>query len=266
MFAACLLADGAQAQGKLEAHYVATLAGIPIGKGAWIIDIGDDQYRAAASGGTSGLLRVFAGGEGTGAAQGLITSGRLVPASYSASITGGKKTDEVRLALAGGSVKETVIHPPQSPDPERVPITEAHLRGVLDPMTGSLMRVAGSGDPLSAEACVNTISIFDGRLRYDLHLAFKRMENVKAHKGYAGPVVVCAVYFTPVAGYIPSRSAIKYLRQQREMEVWLAPIANTRVLVPFRFSVPTPIGQGVLEASEFVSIPQPSRAAAAKTQ
>ena len=40
--------------------------------------------------------------------------------------------------------------------------------------------------------------------------------------------------FTPIAGYVPSRPAIKYLIQQRDIEVWLAPIAATRVVVPFR--------------------------------
>jgi len=55
------------------------------------------------------------------------------------------------------------------------------------------------------------------------------------------------------------------------MEMWLAPIAGTRVLVPFRFSVPTPFGLGVLQATYFVAQPQPTQAlrqapAAAKTQ
>ena len=45
------------------------------------------------------------------------------------------------------------------------------------------------------------------------------------------------------------------------MEVWLAPIAGTRVLVPFRVSIPTPIGLGVLQATQFVSVPQPRAAA-----
>ena len=43
------------AQGKLDARYTASLAGVPIGKGAWIIDIGEDQYTAAASGMTAGI-------------------------------------------------------------------------------------------------------------------------------------------------------------------------------------------------------------------
>ena len=88
------------------------------------------------------------------------------------------------------------------------------------------------------------------------------MDKVKADKGYAGPVVVCAVYFSPIAGYIPSRAAIKYIAKLRDMEVWLAPIAGTRVLVPFRAQGPTPIGQAVLEATQFVSVAIPTRASA----
>ena len=45
---------------------------------------------------------------------------------------------------------------------------------------------------------------------------------------------------------MPTRPAIKYLVEQRDMEIWLAPIGTTRVLVPFRVSIPTPIGQGVM--------------------
>jgi hypothetical protein len=103
-------------------------------------------------------------------------------------------------------------------------------------------------------------------MRYELKLDYKRMDHVKAEKGYSGPVVVCAVYFTPVAGYIPSRTAIKYLTKERDIEVWLAPIAGTRVLVPFRVQAPTPIGRAVLEASEFVAVPVPSRAAVSGTK
>jgi hypothetical protein len=247
----------AQAQGKLDALYTATLAGIPLGKGAWVIDIGDEQYTAAVSGVTTGVLRVFASGEGTGIARGYVSSGTLVPSAYAASITADKKTEELRMGLAGGVVKEYSIDPPTPPHPERIPITDAHRRGVTDPMTGSLVKVPGTGNMLSPEACqTRTTPVFDGRLRYDLSLAYKRMETVKADKGYAGPVVVCAVYFKPIAGYVPNRPAVKYLTEQREMEVWLAPISGTRFMVPFRIAVPTPLGVGALQATQFVTAPQ----------
>ena len=253
----------AYAQGKLDARYTAWLSGIPLGKGAWVIDIGEDQYSAAAIGKTSGLVRIFAPGEGSGAANGIVISNQFAPASYAASITTGKKTEETRMALSAGNVQDFAITPPPPPpSSDRVPLTDAHRRGVLDPMTASLARIAGNGDMFSPEACQRRLSVFDGRLRYDLAFAFKRIEMVKAAKGYAGPAVVCAVYFSPVAGHNPDRAAIKYLVEQREIEVWLVPISGTRVLVPFRVSVPTPLGLGVLEATQFVSMPQPAKASA----
>ncbi len=142
-----------------------------------------------------------------------------------------------------------------------MPLTEAQQRGVLDPMTASLMRVAGNGELLVPESCQRKLAVFDGRLRYDLQFAYKRMETVKADKGYAGPALVCSVSFSPVAGHDPTRTAIKYLTKLRDIEIWLAPIAGTRVLVPYRIQGPTPIGQAVVEATQFVSVPMPSKAA-----
>ncbi len=250
----------ASAQGRLEARYSATIAGIPIGSGTWAIDVADTQYTAAVSGSTSGLLRAFTGGQGDSTARGTLNGGRPLSSIYAATISSRKKSDFIRFTIDNGNVKDFQVDPPQDDDPERVPLTEAHQHGVLDPMTASIVRMPGNGELLSSEACQRTLAIFDGRLRYDMQFAFKRMDKVKATKGYAGPVVVCSAYFTPVAGYIPSRAAIKYLAKQRDMEVWLAPIAGTRVLVPFRAQGPTPIGQAVLEAYEFVSVPVPTRA------
>lgn len=252
------------AQGRLEAHYAATLAGIPIGTGSWVIDITETQLTATVNGATSGLLRAFTGGQGNATARATLNGGRVVSSIYAATITGRKKINSVRFAVANGNVKDLKVDPPTDEDPERIPITETSQRGVLDPMTASLVRMSGNGDLLTAEVCQRTLEIFDGRLRYDLQLAFKRMDKVKAGKGYAGPVVVCSAYFAPIAGFVPSRAAIKYLTKQRDMEMWFAPVAGTRVLVPYRAQGPTPIGQAVLEASEFVSTP--NAANGSKTQ
>jgi hypothetical protein len=249
------------AQGKLEAQYEATLAGIPVGRGAWNIDISDDQFSASAIGGTSGLLKTFASGSGTGAAQGRVVNGALVSTNYSASTTTSKKSEAIRMVLTNGTIKEFVIEPEPPVDPDRIPVTDAHRRNVLDPMTGSMLRVPGSGDPLSPEACRVGASIFDGRMRYDLKLDFKRMETVRAERGYQGPVVVGAIYFAPIAGYIPDRPVIKYLIAARNMEIAFAPVLGTRVLVPYRMVIPTPLGVAMLEATQFITTPTPPRVA-----
>jgi hypothetical protein len=256
--------DAAFAQGRLEAQYEASLAGIPVGKGAWNIEISDDSYAASAVGGTTGILKTIANGSGSGEAQGRIVNGALVPANYKASTTTSRKSETIHITLAGGNVKEFGIDPEPPVDADRIPVTDAHKKGVLDPMTSSLVRVPGNGDPVSPEACRGSAAVFDGRLRYDLKLDFKRMETVKSDRGYHGPVVVCAVYFSPIAGYIPDRPVIKYLAGARNIEIAFAPLAGTRVLVPYRMVIPTPLGTAMLEATQFLTQAVPPHVA--KTQ
>ncbi|WP_040771906.1 DUF3108 domain-containing protein [Rhodopseudomonas sp. B29] len=256
-----VLPDSACAQAKLDARYEASLAGIEVGKGAWVIEIDDDRYAASATGATSGLLQAFSSGHGSGASQGKIVGDQMVPATYTANIASGKKAETIRMTLNSGNVKEFSIEPEPPVDADRIPVTDAHKRGVLDPMTGSLVRAPGTGDPMSPDTCRTATPIFDGRMRYDLKLDYKRIETVKAEKGYAGPALVCAIYFSPISGYIPDRAAIKYLIEQRKMEVWLVPLTGTRVLVPFKVKIPTPLGNAVLEATQFVVSAMPPKSA-----
>src|SRR4030088_1168240 len=231
MTAADAQLGGSFGQGKLDARYTVTLGGLPVGRGAWVIDITDDHFTASASGATSGLMRVFASGQGQSAARGTVSSGgQLMPSTYASSIVTDQKFDEVRMVISSGNVREFVADPPP------------------DPMTASLGRVPGNGAPLVPQACQRTLAVFDGRMRYDLKLAFKRLEQVRADKGYQGVAVVCSVHFAPIAGHIPDRAAIKYLTELRDIELWLAPIAGTRVMVPYWGSVPTPLRVGVMQA------------------
>jgi hypothetical protein len=250
------------AQGKLEARYRMTLAGIPIGKGSWVVEINGAHYSAATSGTTTGLMRVLTHGEGTSAVRGTLRDGQPVHSVYASTIISRKNIDKVRVTINDGDVKDFRADPPPDKIHERVPVTDTQRHGVLDPLTASLIRAPGAGKTLVPEACQRTLAIFDGRLRYDLKLAFKRMDMVKAEKGYAGPVVVCAVYFSPISGHIPSAVTIKYISKLRDMEIWLAPITGTRVLVPFRAQGPTPIGDAVLQATQFVTVAAPTWASA----
>jgi Protein of unknown function (DUF3108) len=253
---------GAQAQGKLEATYAASLAGIQVGKGRWTIDITEDKFSAVGHGATAGLLRVFASGEGNSSAQGAIINGAPASKSFAATVTFDKKTEDFRMTLESGVVKEATITPPPEHNPERLPLTDAHRQGVSDPVTATLIRVPGNVSTTGPEVCQRTLTVFDGRMRYDLQLAYKRTDQVSTQKGYTGSAVVCAVTFVPIAGYNPNRAGIKYLMGSRDMELTLVPIAGTRVVVPYRVMVPTPIGPGILHAIEFVSVAQPRATAA----
>ena len=250
------------AQGRLDAQYEATLAGHPRRQGRLDHRHLGRPFSASAAGGTAGLLKAFAGGSGTGAAQGRVVAGALVATNYSATTTTSKKTEAIHIVLSNGNVKEFGIEPVPPVDPDRIPVTDAHRHGVYDPMTGSMLRVPGTSRSAHARRpAAPAPAIFDGRMRYDLKLDFKRMETVKAEKGYHGPAVVCAIYFTPVAGYIPDRPVIKYLAAQRNIEIAFVPVAGTRILVPFRMTIPTPLGPALLEATQFITTATPPRVA-----
>ena len=74
---------------------------------------------------------------------------------------------------------------------------------------------------------------------------------MRTESGYQGRTIVCAVGYDPIAGHEASDFRVKYLRQSTGMEMWLAPIADTRVLAPIRISVPTLVGTAELAATRF---------------
>ncbi len=245
----------ASAQSKLEARYGITVAGISVGKGAWTIDIGTDQYSMSTTGSASGIASVMVSGEGTVTVRGAMKDGKPLPASFASSVVQDKEKTELKMTLDGGNVKDvTVAAAPPADD--RIEITDAHKRGVIDPLSALLVPAAATGAAVSAEACAHTLPIFDGRRRFDLKLSFKRIDKVKADKGYAGPVAVCAVTLQPQAGYRKSSTLVKYLSDGREIEIWFAPVAGTKVLAPFRLSVANMLGNLVVQANQFEVLAQ----------
>lgn len=257
------LAVPADAQGRVEATYRATLAGIPIGSGSWIIDIGPKQYAGAASGRASGLVRILVSGEGSSTVRGTIKQGRLIPSLFAANIHS-HDSYQIHMEMSGGNVKTLKNDPPLVESPDRIPLKDVHRQGILDPMTALMITVPGTGEIVSSEACQAKLPIFDGRQRFDLILSYKRMDTVEAEKGYRGSAVVCSASYVPIAGHRPGRYVIRYLQETRDIEIWLAPIAGTRVLIPYRVSVPTLFGNAILQAAQFeteAQLPSPSRAA-----
>jgi hypothetical protein len=196
------------------------------------------------------VLRVLASGEGTLEAHGLVKDGALSPTEFTAKTKSDGDNADIRMVLDGGAVKDLDASTPP-PSEDRVPLTDAHRQGVTDPLSAVMIASAGNGDVLSADACKRTLPVFDGRRRFDLALSYKRMDKVKADKGYDGPVVVCAVTFKAIAGHRASSPLVKYLSGGRDIELWLAPVAGTRLLAPFRLQVASMLGNLVVAADTF---------------
>jgi len=118
---------------------------------------------------------------------------------------------------------------------------------------------------VTSDACKRTLPIFDGRRRFDLALSFKRIDRVKADRGYGGPVVVCAVTFRAIAGHRRDSALLDFLTGGREIELAFAPIAGARLLAPFRLSIVSLLGNLVIEATEFTATTAQAATPAAAT-
>jgi hypothetical protein len=106
------------------------------------------------------------------------------------------------------------------------------------------------GEPLvSDKACNRSIPVFSGWHRFDIMLSYRGTREVRTEQGYAGPVVVCEARYRPIAGHRP-KASIKRTEEAR-IEIWLAPVEGTRVLLPYRAEVDTVLGRGVLQARRF---------------
>jgi hypothetical protein len=246
------LAGEARADTRLDVHYTIKVAGISVGKSDMSTAIGGADYTTSASGQASGAVRWLVSGEGTITTRGAVVDGRLVPASFTLSTTREKEKDAAKMTIDGGNVKDLAVETTATKD-DRVPVTDADRKGIVDPLTALLIQMEGTGEVVAAAACKRTLPIFDGRRRFDLALAFKRIEQAKAEKGYAGAVVVCAVTLRPIAGHRPGSTLLKYLTDGREIEMAFAPIAGTRLLAPFRLSIASMLGNLVIEATEFTT-------------
>ena len=239
----------AQADSRLVAHYRISVAHIAVGTSAIEAVVGGNTYTAAASGRASGVMRIVVSGEGFVSVRGAVVDGRLVPERFRSRTSDEDEKAEVVMTLDDGNVTGLSAESTASDD-KRVPLAPEHRRGILDPLSALLIDVPGERDPVDAEACRRMLPIFDGRRRFDLALAFKRIESVKAY-GFAGPAVVCAVVFRAIAGHRADSALVKYLADGRDIELALAPIAGTRLLAPFRLSVSSMLGDMVIAATSF---------------
>jgi hypothetical protein len=245
------------AQTRLVSQYSISIAGISIGRGELAADIDEDGYVAQGSGRASGFLRILVSGQAQVSARGRLLDGRPAPTTFSARLDDENEHSVIAMTFDNGGVKALDAESNLAVS-DRLPVTAEHRRNVSDPVSALLVPAA---EGLAPAACQRTLHIFDGQRRYDLVLTFKRVDTAKA-AGFAGSVVVCTVALKPIAGHKPGSALVKYLTGGRELELWLAPIADTRLLGPYRLSVANLIGDLVIAATSYeatTSAPLPLR-------
>ncbi len=249
MAATLVGAAGARAD-VLHAIYRVSLIGLPIGAVNLNANLTPTSYSIQGDGKATGLAKLLGNARGASAGTGAIVQGHVSPATFATIAASSNMTRTIRMALAGNSVTGVEISPPFDEKPDRVPLGPGDEKGVVDPVGAVIITAPHSGPIVSPAACDRKIPIFDGYTRFDIDLTYVG-ERRAAAKGYDGPVVVCAARYVPIAGHRRDRPATKFMADNKDLEVWLAPIEKDHVLIPFRVSVRTMIGTTVVEATEF---------------
>ncbi len=189
--------------------------------------------------------------QGVTNSQGLMTANGPVPQSYNFRYATNDRREAVELRFQQRMVQDIIINPPQHPGPRNVPITAAHLQNVVDPLSAVVLlsqaRLTRGGD-----ACNKRLPIFDGKMRYDLVLFPKGTRAIPAAGRLHGMAHVCGVKFVPIAGHKPGKqSENDYATGNSGIEVWLVPLPEAGLLVPYYVIVPTPAGTATIVTAKF---------------
>ncbi len=245
----------------MEAVYSITIAGFSVGTadvkshfdgGAYSIDL---QARL------TGLAGLLVEGRGAASASGTVSGQRVTPRAFASNTRSSQASRVVRMGLRNGAVAAVEITPPLEEHADAIPVSAAHRQGVVDPISAFLMPARVSGDLLDPRNCDRTIPVFDGAARFDIVLSHGGRRDV-SKPGYSGPVLVCTARFKAVSGHRPNRDAVRFMEDNRDMAVWLAPFPANASLVPMRVEVRTQIGMSIIEAARISMTPSPQRASA----
>ncbi len=229
---------------SVTAVYKLRMAGIELATFNFNSTVKGETYTLSGQGKLSWGLGLYKY-NGTFAGNGTLAGDEVRPSAYAYDWQVNRKSGSVKLGFARGSVASVEIQPPHTPSPEVVPLKPEHLKSVFDPLTAliALSRYRG-GDP-----CDRKISLFEGKQRFDLVLTRHREEKVLEPKPSGQPVLahVCRVRYVPIAGHKTNRETQAAIKAEG-IEVALRPIPSANLLVPYRITIPTPLGTAVLTA------------------
>lgn len=239
---------------KVAAKYKITFNGIDIGDFRFQSSAEEQSYALSGRAKLSLLLGALKWSANTNS-KGVLAKGEPKPAEFAFSTKSNKKTSSVHMSFEKDRVAGRVLEPPRSPSKEAVPLTEEHLKGVLDPMTAIMAMTRG----IRSNPCDQKVPIFDGKYRFDLVLSYRRKERIKETKPSGEPEFgyVCNVRYVPVAGHKNSKT-VRSLAENDGIEVVLRPIPSANIFIPYQITIPVFAGWAVLK-SERVEITTPMR-------
>ncbi len=243
-----LTAPSAASDSRIFARYNIAFNGLSIGTFRFNSDWNGTAYHLRAGARISLLDGILFEWNAQTESAGRLTSNGPQPERYSFGFESGDEAGSVRLRFNGAGVSYLNVDPP--PKRNRVPVETHHMRGVIDPLSAVIGLSQFRRPNRGARSCNEDLQIFDGKMRYDITLRYKHTRQVSS-AGYNGPAYVCRAKFRAIAGHKPTREEIGFMEDTNDIEVWLIPVKQAQLYVPYYIYLPLPVGSASMTTEEF---------------
>lgn len=236
---------------KITAKYDISFNGLSIGDFKLISNFWKNNYAMKARASISILGGLLFEWRGDTESRGRLNSRGPHPDIFRFGFRTSNKRGQVDLAFSGNRVTQLDVSPPKKKSSRRIPVTRAHLRNVVDPLSAIVMLSKSGVGKSSRQVCSGEIPIFDGNARYDLHLSYKDTKRINARYGYRGRAYVCKVKFVPIAGHKRGDDESEFAARTNGIEIWMVPLRKADIFVPHFIRIPTPVGLASMTAMDF---------------
>lgn len=238
-----------------ETRFSVTFGGLEIGRATFRIQFDDTSYELQGSAKTTGLAEWIASSSGSVEVVGSVIENQLRPKNHRVSVVESKKKPEsVLLAFADEKVVDVQIVSNKKPKirkaPRYVPVEATHMASVLDPASTMIVPMKGKDARDGFKVCNQRFPIFDGETRYDIRLFYKSVKPVKT-AGYSGFAYVCQLRYVPVAGHKIGHRPVDEMAENKNMEIWLAPMQGVSVFTPIKIVIGTKYGRFIANPTYF---------------
>lgn len=235
----------AAASVKVDGTYEISIAGWGLARATLDMTYDRGKYDADLLMVPKGVARIVTAVRTTVAAAGNVRGQKVLPSRYQVRATETKRPVAVDMAMRGGAITKVSARPPLKRLPGRIEVTNAHKRGVVDPLSSGLFPIRTKD---GRDACNRTLKIYDGWTRYDVRLSYKGQRQVTTD-GFSGKVAVCAARWVPVSGHRPGKKEVKYLARNTDLEMTVVPIPAAGIAIPYSITIGTPNGKIRIEPS-----------------
>ena len=207
-----------------------------------------DQYQLFAITSSVGLIDYLVGFRSYAQSRGTISDDDVRPLSHHVN---NLWTGDIRFVRMGYIDPErnhegpvyTVIHPPPVDDDREI-VPEVLRRDTIDPLSAALQAAYSAMKRGDRAPCRDTIPVFDGRRRYNLHFDDAGAETVEGPY-FTGPARKCLASIERIVGF-SSNPFLPRTDDSEGGEIWFADLVPGWPPIPVRFKTDVGLGNAIV--------------------